>query len=67
MCTYNWRWPDLTVLAPASKITFMTCRTVPLAAALAFATLVLSCSEAPVVPIEPTNRRVLAELVGETG
>ena len=57
----------MTVLAPTSKITFMICRTVPLAAALAFATLVLSCSEAPVVPIQPTNRRVLAELVGETG
>jgi hypothetical protein len=29
--------------------------------------LLLSCSEAPVVPVQPTNRRVLAELVGETG
>jgi len=57
----------LTVSVPASNISFMTCRTLPLVAALAFASLVLSCSEAPVVPVQPTNRRVLAELVGETG
>ncbi len=42
-------------------------KTVPLAAALAFATVVLSCSDAPVVPVQPTNRRVLAEMVGEAG
>jgi hypothetical protein len=42
-------------------------KTAPLAAALAFATLVLSCSEAPVVPVQPTNRRVLAELISEVG
>jgi len=57
----------LTVSVPASNISFMTRRTFPLVAALAFASLVLSCSEAPVVPVQPTNRRVLAELVGETG
>jgi hypothetical protein len=57
----------LTVSAHGLKITFMTRKTAPLAAALAFATLVLSCSEAPVVPVQPTNRRVLAELVSETG
>lgn len=61
------RRPDLTLLVPASKITLMICRTVPLAAALAFATLVFSCSEAPVVSVQQTNRRVLAELVSETG
>jgi hypothetical protein len=42
-------------------------KTAPLAAALAFAMLMLSCSEAPVVPIQPTNRRVLAEMVDEVG
>ena len=42
-------------------------KTAPLAAVLVFATLVLSCSEAPVVPPQATNRRVLAELVSETG
>jgi hypothetical protein len=57
----------LTALAYASKITFMTRRIAPLAVALVFATLMLSCSEAPVVPVQPTNRRVLAELVSETG
>ena len=57
----------MTVLAPTSKITFMTRKTAPLAATVAFAMLVLSCSEAPVVPVQPTNRRVLAELIGEVG
>jgi hypothetical protein len=42
-------------------------KTAPLAAAFVFVTLVLSCSEAPVVPVQTTNRRVLAELVSETG
>jgi hypothetical protein len=45
----------------------MVRKTAPLAVALVFATLVLSCSEAPVVPIQPTSRRVLAELVAEVG
>jgi hypothetical protein len=45
----------------------MVRKTAPLAVALVFATLMLSCSEAPVVPVQPTNRRVLAELVSETG
>ena len=57
----------MTALAYASKITFMTRKTAPLAAAIAFATLVLSCSEAPVVPVQSTNRQVLAELIGEAG
>ena len=45
----------------------MARKTTPLAAVFVFVTLVLSCSEAPVVPVQPTNRRVLAELVSETG
>jgi len=45
----------------------MTRKNLPLAAALVFATFMLSCSEAPVVPIQPTNRRVLAELISEAG
>lgn len=45
----------------------MTRKTPTLAAAIAFAVFALSCSEAPVVPIQPTNRRVLAELISETG
>ncbi len=45
----------------------MVRKTTPLAAAFVFVTLVLSCSEAPVVPVQPTNRRVLAELISETG
>jgi hypothetical protein len=45
----------------------MLCRTAPLAAALVFATLMLSCSDAPVVPVQSTNRQVLAELIGEGG
>jgi len=57
----------LTALTPAPKITFMTRKIAPLAAATAFAMLVLGCSEAPDVPVQPTNRRVLAELIGETG
>ena len=57
----------MTPLAHALKITFMTRKTAPLAAAIAFAILALSCSEAPVVPVQPTNRRVLAELVSEVG
>jgi hypothetical protein len=57
----------LTAPAYASKITFMIRKTAPLAAVLVFATLVLSCSEAPVVPVQPTNRRVLAELISEVG
>ena len=40
-------------------------KTAPMAAVLAFAMLALSCSEAPVVPVQPTNRRVLAELISE--
>lgn|GEM_PF-2133070 len=57
----------MTALTPAPKITFMTRKIAPLAAATAFAMLVLGCSEAPDVPVQPTNRRVLAELIGETG
>jgi len=33
----------------------------------AFAAVLLSCSEAPEVPIQGTNRRVLAELISEVG
>jgi len=43
----------------------MTRKTRVLTAAVAFALLAFSCSEAPVVPVQPTNRRVLAELIGE--
>ncbi len=57
----------MTVLAHVLKIIFMLRKTAPLAAGLTFATLLLSCSDAPVVPIQPTNRRVLAELVSEVG
>ena len=57
----------MTPPAHAPKITFMVRKTTPLAAAFVFVTLVLSCSEAPVVPVQPTNRRVLAELISETG
>ena len=57
----------MTVTVHAPKITFMTRKTAALAAALAFAVLVLSCSEAPVVPVQPTSRRVLAELISEAG
>jgi len=49
----------------AHKINAMTRKTAPLAAALAFAMLAAGCSEAPVVPVQPTNRRVLAELISE--
>jgi hypothetical protein len=42
-------------------------KTAPMAAALVLATLVLSCSEAPFVLVQATDRRVLAELVSETG
>jgi hypothetical protein len=45
----------------------MTRKTPALTAAMAFAVFAFSCSEAPVVPIQPTNRRVLAEVVTETG
>lgn len=45
----------------------MVRRNTPLVAAFVFVALVLSCSEAPVVPVQPTNRRVLAELISETG
>lgn len=45
----------------------MTRMTPTLAAVIGFAALALSCSEAPVTPIQPTNRRVLAELISETG
>jgi hypothetical protein len=31
------------------------------------ALLILACSDAPVVPVKPTNRVVLAELVSQTG
>jgi len=57
----------LTPAARVPKITFMTRKAAPLAAVFAFSVFALSCSEAPVVPVQPTNRRVLAELVGETG
>jgi len=57
----------LTPPAHALKITFMSRKTTPLTAAFVFMTLVLSCSEAPVVPVQPTNRRVLAELISEAG
>ena len=57
----------MTALADALKITFMIRKTAPLAAALVFATFVLSCSDAPVVPAQSTNRRVLAEMVDEVG
>ena len=57
----------MTALADALKITFMIRKTAPLAAALVFATFVLSCSDAPVVPPRSTNRRVLAEMVDEVG
>ena len=67
LCGHKCAWPDLTPLVHALKITFMTRKNLPLAAAMALATLVLSCSEAPVVPIQPTNRRVLAELISEAG
>jgi hypothetical protein len=42
-------------------------KTAPLAAAFVFVMFVLSCSDAPVVPPRSTNRRVLAEMVGEAG
>jgi hypothetical protein len=42
-------------------------KTAPLSAAIVFAMLVLSCSEAPVVPVQPTSRRVLAEVISEAG
>ena len=29
--------------------------------------LVLACSDAPVVPVTPTNRVVLGEMIAETG
>jgi hypothetical protein len=45
----------------------MTRETSTLAAAVGFAVFALSCSEAPVVPIQPTTRRVLAELISEAG
>ena len=48
-------------------ITFMIRTNAAIAAILAYAVLLAGCSEAPVVPIQPTNRRVLAELIGETG
>lgn len=57
----------MTALAYASKITFMIRKTAPLSAAIVFAMLVLSCSEAPVVPVQPTSRRVLAEVISEAG
>ena len=57
----------MTPPAHALKITFMSRKTTPLTAAFVFMTLVLSCSEAPVVPVQPTNRRVLAELISEAG
>ena len=57
----------MTVLAGALRLTLMLRKTVPLAAALVFMNLVLSCSDAPVVPAQSTNRRVLAEMVGESG
>jgi hypothetical protein len=49
------------------KIEFMVRRTVPILALAVFAVVLLSCSEAPEVPIQGTNRRVLAELVSEVG
>ena len=45
----------------------MTFKSPTLAAAIAFALFAASCSDAPVVPVQPTNRRVLAELVSEVG
>lgn len=57
----------MTPLAQVLKITLMSCKTTPLAAAFALMTLVLSCSRAPIVPVQPTNRHVLAELISETG
>jgi hypothetical protein len=42
----------------------MVSRTAVLGVAL-FSVLVVACSEAPVVPIQPTSRRVLAELITE--
>jgi hypothetical protein len=45
----------------------MNRKTRALAAAVGFAVFALSCSEAPVTPIQPTTRRVLAELISETG
>jgi len=58
-------WPDLTLLTRAHKIRFVTCRTAAMAAVTLFTTLLVGCSEAPSVPIQPTNRRVLAELISE--
>jgi hypothetical protein len=57
----------LTPAAGVFNITFVTRKTPTLTAAIGFAVLALSCSEAPVVPIQPTNRRVLAELISEAG
>ena len=57
----------MTVLTGALRLTVMLRKTAPLAAALVFMTLVLSCSDAPVVPAQSTNRRVFAEMVGESG
>jgi len=51
----------------ANKIVFMTRKNAAMAVVLASAVLLAGCSEAPVVPIQPTNRRVFAELIGETG
>jgi len=45
----------------------MAHKTAPLAAVVAFAALLAGCSDAPVVPVQPTNRRVIAEVISESG
>lgn len=57
----------LTVEASGSKISDMIRSSVPLAILCGCALLAVHCSEAPEVPLAPTNRTVLAELVSEVG